>query len=72
MIIQRMHIFACVIKVFDGNGTCNLNMDPSNFTNPVVARFVRVIPVQWVGASACLRMALYGCTIKGKAIEVHT
>ena len=50
-----------------GNGTCNFNTEPSNFTNPVVARYVRVIPILWVGASVCLRMELYGCTIKGEA-----
>ena len=46
-------------------------MEPSNFINPVVARFVRINPVKWVGSSICLRMALYGCTIKGKAMEIH-
>ena len=41
-------------------------MEPHNFTNPVAARFVRVIPIQWVGASVCLRMELFGCTVKGE------
>ena len=42
-------------------------MQPYNFTNPVAARFVRVIPIQWVGgASVCLRVELFGCTVKGE------
>ena len=56
-----------LIKVFYENGTCSLNEEPNIFTNPVIARYVRVIPIQWVGASACLRMELYGCTVKGEA-----
>ena len=42
-----------------------------DFNSPVVARYVRVIPIQWVGASACLRMELYGCTIEGVAMCVN-
>ena len=56
-----------ILKVFNGNGTCSLDTEPSNFTNPVVARYIRVIPIQWAGASVCLRMELYGCTVKGEA-----
>ena len=52
-------------KVFSGVGSCALNNESSNFTNPVIARYMRVIPVQWAGFSACLRMELYGCTVKG-------
>ena len=51
-------------KVFSGVGSCALN-ESSNFSNPVIARYMRVIPVQWAGSSACLRMELYGCTVKG-------
>ena len=37
-----------------------------NFIYPVIAQFVRVIPVEWEGgASPCLRMELYGCYVKG-------
>ena len=58
--------YTYLIKVFNENGTCNyLNTEPSNFTNPLIARFVRVIPIKWVGASVCLRMELHGWTIKG-------
>jgi len=54
--------------VFKVNGSsCSLaTKEPSDLDNPVVARYVRLIPVHWVGASACLRMEFYGCTIKGK------
>ena len=38
------------------------------FNKPVIARYVRVIPIQWAGVSACLRMQLYGCTIEGVAL----
>ena len=58
-------LYLSLIKVFNGNSTCNLNIEPSHLDNPVIARFVRVNPLQWVGASVCLRMQLYGCTIKG-------
>ena len=36
-----------------------------NFTRPVIAQFVRIIPIQWVGVSICLTMEIYGCTIRG-------
>ena len=52
-----------VIKV---NGTCSLNTEPNDFAYSVTARYVRIIPIQWVGASVCLRMEFYGCTISGK------
>ena len=63
-------MYICVLfldKVFRKSETCNLSMKPYNFTNPVAARYVRVIPIQWIGASACLRMELFGCTVEGKA-----
>ena len=66
-----MYVRVCMLlssdKVFYENETCYLNEEPNNFTNPVMARYIRVIPIRWVGASACLRMQLYGCTVKGKA-----
>ena len=55
-------------QVLNGNRIRSLNLKTYNFTNPVTARYVRIIPVQWVGTSACLRMELFGCTVKGKAI----
>ena len=36
------------------------------FTTPLYARFVRLIPVSWY-AHACLRLELYGCK-EGKSI----
>ena len=51
-------------KVFSGIGSC-VNEEPSNFTVPVIARYIRAIPIHWAGFSACLRMELYGCTVKG-------
>ena len=56
--------------MFDGNGTCNLSIEPSRFDDPLIARYVRVIPLQWVGGSVCLRMQLYGCTIEGVLIYI--
>ena len=68
---QYAFLYCCVryflIKVFNRSRICDLNTEPSNFTNPVVARYIRIIPIQWVGASICLKIELFGCTIKGKA-----
>ena len=37
-----------------------------NFTYPVIAQFIRIVPLEWKGAvSPCLRMELYGCYVKG-------
>ena len=51
--------------MFNQNETCYWEAQQINFTAPVIARFVRVIPIQRVGISSCLKMELYGCTIKG-------
>ena len=32
---------------------------------PVVAQFIRVVPLEWEGVLPCLRMELYGCHVKG-------
>ena len=37
-----------------------------NFTHPVIAQFIRIIPLKWEGVVPCLRLELYGCYVKGK------
>lgn len=60
-----------ILQIFDGVKTvdvCKGNQDAEmkNFTYPVIARFVRIVPLEWEGGvSPCLRMELYGCYLKG-------
>ncbi|XP_065900343.1 uncharacterized protein [Dysidea avara] len=63
-------VFDCIREqfsnqiIFAGNSVCGLEEETRNFSHPVLAQFVRVTPIQWEGASVCLRMELYGCFVK--------
>ena len=53
-------------QIFSTSSGCSLVEDTRNFSHPVLARFIRVTPTQWVGTIACLRIELYGCFVNGK------
>lgn len=71
---HRMHIFldrlipcVCVLQVFVGN-TDNDSTKTNLFDPPIVAQYIRIIPV--VCRRACtLRMELVGCELNGKCTE---
>ena len=56
-----------ILQIFDGVDICRRNSDAEvkKFSHPVVARFIRVIPLEWTDVSPCLRLELYGCYVKG-------
>ena len=41
-----------------------------NFTHPVVAQYIRIVPLEWEGVVPCLKLELYGCYVKGHKIVI--
>ena len=61
------------LQVFTGVDICRQSTDPDmkSFMHPVIARFVRIVPLSWEGPSPCLTVELYGCPLLGKVIQHH-
>lgn len=54
-----------VIQLFDGNSACTQTEQVRQFGTPVIARYVRIIPMEWIGPMICFKMELYGCFVQG-------
>ncbi|XP_065898710.1 uncharacterized protein [Dysidea avara] len=51
--------------LFDGVNACGqTNLEMKHFKYPVIAHYIRIVPLEWVGQSACLKLELYGCQVK--------
>lgn len=62
MLHARVHI---VLQLFDGNSACTQTEQVQQFGTPVIARYVRIVPMEWVGPMICFKMELYGCFVRG-------
>ena len=56
----------CVIQLFDGNSACTQTEEIQQFGTPVIARYIRIIPMEWIGPMICFKMEIYGCFVRGK------
>ena len=54
-----------VIQLFDGNSACTQTEQVRQFGTPVIARYMRIIPMEWIGPMICFKMELYGCFVQG-------
>ena len=56
-----------ILQIFDGVDICRGNPDGEvkNFTHPVIAQYIRIVPLEWEGVVPCMRLELYGCYAKG-------
>ena len=56
-----------LLQVFDGVDICRrASQEIQHFRYPVIAQYMHVVPMEWVGPSACLKLELYGCHVKGQ------
>ena len=56
-----------LLQVFDGVDICRQeNQEMQYFSYPVIAQYLRVVPIEWVGQSPCLKLEFYGCHVKGQ------
>jgi len=56
-----------LLQLFDGVDVCSQTQpDIKHFKHPIIAQYIRLVPMEWVGWSACLKLELYGCLLKGK------
>ena len=60
-----MCIQLCIVQLFDGNSACTQTEQVQQFGTPVIAQYIRVVPMDWVGPMVCCKMELYGCFVKG-------
>lgn len=55
-----------VLQYFDGVDMCNqTNSVTNHFKYPVIAQYIRLVPLKWIEPFACLKLELHGCLIKG-------
>ena len=54
------------IQLFNGNSACTQTEQVRQFGTPVIARYLRIVPMEWVGPMICFKMELYGCFVRGK------
>ena len=55
-------------QLFDGNSPCAQREQQRQLYTPVIAQYVRIIPLEWIGPMICFKMELYGCFVRGKYI----
>ena len=61
-------VLQCTIylQFFDGNSPCAQSEQQRQLYTPVIAQYIRIIPLEWIGSIICFKMELYGCFVRGK------
>jgi len=50
----------CTVQLFRGNSD-NSSLEVRDLWQPISARYVRLLPADWHGDTACMRADLVGC-----------
>ena len=67
------YLYVCIVQRFDGNSACihDQTEQVRQFGAPVIAQYIRIVPVEWVGPMICFKMELYGCFVRGNSAIIH-